>query len=359
MRTNAEKARSHKRDIDTRYERNEPACPAADRPGSARVVLVDPDPKPTRFREIAQERVHDRETLLGACRRVFDLQARAWAYTFRHREDIVQDATVIALSKINRAEADCPGAEALVPEGLVYWIMRGVMRHRSEGDGRYMSTESGQGRELLMAKWEAHVKAGGVESMRRFDQMAERIRDGFPVGRRPTLGYQMSRREQAHTYSHQLAEEAYQRLASPDPTAVAALNRDPETCPADLSESIARLVERRAARGQSIGAMVTFAYRLPRPKGHAAIRRAREVADRILTHYGDHLDAHAAAALWRTRGASPLTAVFAAEEPEDRDLVISVLERLDAEQADAFLSSVLEDLVAGVTYRDRQARQAA
>lgn len=355
MRTNAEKARAHKRDIDTRYERNEPACPAADRPGAARVVLVDPEPQTVRFRDVAQERVHDRETLLGACRRVFDLQARAWAYTFRHREDIVHDACVIALSKINRAEADCPGAEALVPEGLVYWIVRGVMRHRSEGDGRYVSTESGQGREALMAKWEEHVNAGGVASMRRFDQMAERIRDGFPVGRRPTHDYQLSWREQTHTYSHRLAEDAYQRLASTDPTADAALNRDPETCPADLSDSIARLVERRAARGQSIGEMVTFAYRLPRPKGHAALRRAREVADRILAHYGDHLDAHAAAALWRTRGASPLTAVFAADQPEDRDLVISVIERLDPEQADAFLASVLEDLSAGVTYRDRQA----
>jgi len=46
--------------------------------------------------------------------------------------------------------------------------------------------------------------------------------------------------------------------------------------------------------------------------------------------------------------------VFAADEPEDRDLVISVFDRLDPEQADAFLASVLEDLSAGVTYRDRQ-----
>lgn len=38
-----------------------------------------------------------------------------------------------------------------------------------------------------------------------------------------------------------------------------------------------------------------------------------------------------------------------AEEPEDRDLVISVLERLDPEQADAFLASVMEDLAAGAT----------
>lgn len=275
MRTNAEKGRARHRDIATRYERNEPPCPSAYRPGRALVVLVAPEPQATQFREIAQERVHDRETLLGACRRVFDLQARAWAYTFRHREDIVQDACVIALSKINRAQADFPGAEALVPEGLVYWIVRGVMRHRSEGDGRYVSTESGQGREVLMAAWEEHVKAGGVESMRRFDQMAHRIRNGFPVGRRPTRDYQLSRREQTHTYSHQLAEDAYQRLASTDPTADAALNRDPETCPADMTESIARLVERRAAKGQSIGAMVAFAYRLPRPKGHAGEGLAR------------------------------------------------------------------------------------
>lgn len=359
MRTEAEKGRAQHRDIQQRYQRNEPGCPTADRPGGSLVVLVDPDPKAVRFREIAQEWVHNRETLLGACRRVFDLQARAWAYTVRHREDIVQDATVIALSKINRAEAECPGAEALVPEGLVYWIIRGVMRHRSEGDGRYVSTESGQGREVLMAAWEEHVGAGGVASMRRFDQMANRIRDGFPVGRRPTLDYQLSRREQTHAYCHQLAEDAHQRLASTDPTADAALTRDPETCPADLSDSIARLVERRAARGQSIGALVTFAYRLPRPKGQAAIRRAREVAEHIQTHYGDHLDAHTAAALWRVHGLSPLTSVFGADQPEDRDLVLSVLERLDPDQADAFVASVLEDLVAGVTYRDRQARQAA
>src|SRR5699024_8330693 len=171
----------------------------------------------------------------------------------------------------------------------------GGARARPEGDVRYGAPEPGQGREARMAKWEEHVTAGGVASMRRCDQMAERIRDGFPVGRRPPHDYQLSWREQPHTYSHRLAEDAYQRLASTDPTADAALNRDPETCPADLSDSIARLVERRAARGQSIGEMFTFAYRLPRPKGHAALRRAREVADRILAHYGDHLDAHAAA----------------------------------------------------------------
>src|SRR5699024_5861651 len=101
--------------------------------------------------------------------------------------------------------------------------------------------------------------------------------------------------------------------------------------------------------------MFTFAYRLPRPKGHAALRRAREVADRILAHYGDHLDAHAAAALWRTRGASPLTAVFAADQPGARDLACALIERRRPESAAAFLASVLEDLAAGVTYRDRQA----
>ncbi|HLR95059.1 MAG TPA: hypothetical protein VK053_11070 [Jiangellaceae bacterium] len=79
MRTNAEKARAHKRDIEQRHQRNESACPAAERPEGARVVLVAPEPTAIRFRQIAQERVHDRETLLGACRRVFDLQARAWA----------------------------------------------------------------------------------------------------------------------------------------------------------------------------------------------------------------------------------------------------------------------------------------
>lgn len=354
MRTDAEKGRARRRDIVTRYERNEPACPSAHRAGGVRVVLVAPEPKAVRFREVEQGRVHDRETMLGACRRVFDLQARAWAYSSRHREDIIQDACVIALSKMNRAEADCPGAEALVPEGLVYWIVRGVMRHRSEGDGRYVSTESGQGREVLMARWEAHVGVGGAETMRRFDQMAAQVRDSFPIGRRPTHGYHLARREQTHEYSQQMAEDAYLRLAEFDPTAEAALSPDPETCPTDLTDSIARLVERRAGAGQSIGQLVTFAYRLPRPRGQAAIRRAREVANHILASYADHLDAHAAAALWRTRGASPLEAVFGATEPEDRDLVISVIERLENDQADAFLGSVLTDLVAGVSYRSRR-----
>lgn len=355
MRTNAEKGRARKRDIDQRYDRNEPACPAADRPGRALVVLVAPEPRTIRFRDIDQERVHDRETMLGACRRVFDLQARAWAYSPRHREDIVQDACVIALSKIKRAEADCPGAEALVPEGLVYWIIRGVMRHRSEGDGRYVSTESGQGREVLMARWEAHVAAGGAETMRRFDDMATRVRSSFPIGRRPTRGYHLARREQTHQYSHQMAEGAHLREAPFDPTADAALFPDPETCPADLSDQIARLVERRTKGGQSIGQLVTFAYRLPRPRGRTAIRRASEVAEHILSCYGDHLDAHTAAAQWRTCGLSPLEAVFGATDPADRDLVVSVIERLEADQADAFLSSVLSDLAAGITYRFRQA----
>lgn len=59
--------------------------------------------------------------------------------------------------------------------------MRGAMRHRSEGDGRYISTESGQGREVLMLRWEDHVKAGGVESMRRSEEMANRVMSAFPV----------------------------------------------------------------------------------------------------------------------------------------------------------------------------------
>ena len=354
MRTDAEKGRARRRDIVTRYERNEPACPSAYRGGGSWVVLVAPEPRAVWFRDVAQERVHDRQTLLGACRRVFDLQARAWAYSLRHREDIVQDACVIALSKMSRAEAECRGAEALVPEGLVYWIIRGVMRHRCEGDGRYVSTESGQGREVLMARWEAHVSSGGPETMRRFDQMATRVRDSFPIGRRPTRGYHWARLEQTHGYSQQMAEEAYLRDAPFDPTAHAALSPDPETCPTDLTEQVARLVERRATDGQTIGQLVTFAYRLPRPRGRVAIRRAREIAGHILACYGDHLDAHAAAASWRTRGASPLETVFVTTDPDDRDLVVSVIERLEADQADAFLASVLTDLVAGVSYRSRR-----
>lgn len=353
MRTKAEKGRARHRDIATRYERNEPAGPSAHRESRALVVLVHPEPKPIRFRDVVQERVHDRETLLGACRRVFDLQARAWAYSSRHREDIIQDSCVIALSKIVRAETECPGAEALVPEGLVYNIVRGAMRHRSEGDGRYMSTESGQGREVLMARWEDHVKSGGLESMRRFEEMADGVRSGFPIGRRPTRGYHLGRLEQAHEYTRELIQRQTQRDQDPDPTAAAALGRDPETCPIDLTESMARLVEKRAEHGQSIGRLVTFAYRLPYPRGRAAIYRARDVASRILVDFSDHLDAHGAAALWQHRGWSPLETVFAIRTIEDRDLVLSVLERLESDQADAFLSSVLEDLAAGVSYRRR------
>lgn len=358
MRTKAEKGRARHRDIVTRYERNEPVGPSAQRSPNSLVVLVHPEPVAIQFREIEQERVHDRETLLGACRRVFDLQARAWAYSSRHREDLIQDSCVIALSKIVRAEAECPGAEALVPEGLVYNIVRGAMRHRSEGDGRYMATESGQGREFLMGRWEDHVKAGGIETMKRFEEMADQVRSAFPIGRRPTRGYHWGRLEQAHEYAREIAEHRARRTEDPDPTAAAAFARDPETCPIDLTESMARLVEKRAARGQSIGELVSFAYRLPTPRGRAAITRAREVATYILDVHGDHVDAHAAAALWRDRSWSSLETVFAIRTIEDRDLVLSVSERLDSDLADAFLRSVLEDLAAGVTYR-RQGAAAA
>lgn len=353
MRTKAEQGRARHRDIVTRYKRNEPACRSADRAPHALVVLVHPEPEAIRFREIEQEQVHDRETLLGACRRVFDLQARAWAYSSRHREDLIQDSCVIALSKIVRAEAACSGAEALIPEGLVYNIVRGAMRHRSEGDGRYMSTESGQGREVLMDRWEAHVNAGGIETMKRFEEMADQVRSRFPIGRRPTRGFHLGRLELAHEYARELADLQARRDQDPDPTAAAAFARDPETCPIDLTESMARLVEKRATRGQSVGQLVSFAYRLPTPRGQATIQPAREIAAYILDVYGDHLDAHAAAALWRDHCWSPLETVFAIRTIEDRDLVLTVLERLDSDQADAFLYSLLEDLAAGVTYRRR------
>lgn len=165
----------------------------------------------------------------------------------------------------------------------------------------------------------------------------------------------MARREQAHDYAEQLAQDAYFRGVPWDPTAEAALSPDPETCPADLTERIARLVENRAARGQSIGQLVTFAYRLPRPRGRAALRRAREIADHILTSYGDHLNAHAATSQWRSTGTSPLATVFGSDQAEDRDLVVSVLERLDADQADAFLHSVLADRAVGISYLERVA----
>src|SRR5690625_6458525 len=62
-----------------------------------------------------------------------------------------------------------------------------------------------------MARWEAHVGVGGAETMRRFDQMAAQVRDSFPIGRRPTHGYHLARREQTHEYSQQMAEDAYLR----------------------------------------------------------------------------------------------------------------------------------------------------
>lgn len=358
MRTKAEKGRARHRDIVTRYERNEPACPTAHRAPDALVVLVHPEPEAIRFQEIEQERVHDRETLLGACQRVFDLQARAWAYSSRHRADLIQDSCVIAMSKIVRAEAVCPGAEALVPEGLLYNIMRGAMRHRSEGDGRYMSTESGQGREILMGKWEDHVKAGGSESIKLFEEMADQVRSTFPMHHRPTYGYHWGRLELAHEYIWEIAERQARRGEDPDPTAAAAFARDPETCPIDLTVAVARLVEKRAARGQSIGELITFAYRLPSPRGRAALDRARTIAAHILANHSDHLDAHAAAALWRDRCWSPLEDVFAIRTIDDRDLVLTVIERLDTEQANAFLRSLLEDLTTGVTYRRRGAAAA-
>lgn len=53
------------------------------------------------------------------------------------------------------------------------------------------------------------------------------------------------------------------------------------------------------------------------------------------------------------RGWAPLEAVFAIRTIENRDLVLSMIERLDSDQADAFLRSMLEDLIAGLTYRRR------
>src|SRR5699024_266182 len=85
----------------------------ADRPGAGRVVLVDPEPQTVRFRDVAQERVHDRETLRGAGRRGCDLQARGWAGTLRHREDSAKAACAVALSQSTGAEDDSTAAGAM------------------------------------------------------------------------------------------------------------------------------------------------------------------------------------------------------------------------------------------------------
>ena len=42
--------------------------------------------------------------------------------------------------------------------------------------------------------------------MKRFEEMADQVRSGFPIGRRPTRGYHLGRIEQAHEYARELAE---------------------------------------------------------------------------------------------------------------------------------------------------------
>ena len=147
------------------------ACPTyVGSPGET-VILVGPDNKPVRRSEVGQ-RVHDEETLLGAIVSAFGKQAPDAARKAQIAEDVIQDSAVIALSKLRRAEAEHE-VKALIPEGLVYYVVRGALRHRSFGDGRTTSTESGQAREKLM-------------------RLAEEIRDSYPARRRPTSGYMFS-----------------------------------------------------------------------------------------------------------------------------------------------------------------------
>lgn len=167
------------------------ACPTyVGSPGET-VILVGPDSRPVRRSEVDQ-RVHDEETLLGAIVSAFGKQAPDAARKAQIAEDVIQDSAVIALSKIRRAEAEHE-VKALIPEGLVYYIVRGALRHRSFGDGRAMSTESGQAREKLMRLAEEAARRG--EDTHRYgflSGLAEEVRDAYPARRRPTAGYMFS-----------------------------------------------------------------------------------------------------------------------------------------------------------------------
>lgn len=167
------------------------ACPTyVGSPGET-VILVGPDNKPVRRSEVDQ-RVHDEETLLGAIVSAFGKQAPDAARKAQIAEDVIQDSAVIALSKLRRAEAEHE-VKALIPEGLVYYVVRGALRHRSFGDGRTTSTESGQAREKLMRLAEEAARRGEDTDRQGFlSDLAEEIRDSYPARRRPTSGYMFS-----------------------------------------------------------------------------------------------------------------------------------------------------------------------
>lgn len=197
------------------------ACPTYRGDPGETVICVGPNNSPVKRSEVREARVHDEETLLGAAIYVFGKQAPDAARSARLAEEIISDSLVIALSKIRRAEAE-HGVKALIPEGLVYYIVRGALRHRSLGDGRPMTTESGQAREKLMRALEDLEKAGtDTHRPGLYGALAEEIRDSYPKRRRPTRGYELSWREipRPHLSDELVRESSLSALSCPAPSA--------------------------------------------------------------------------------------------------------------------------------------------
>lgn len=196
------------------------ACPTYQGDPDEMVICVGPDNSPMRRSEVEYERVHDEETLLGAVVYVFGKQASSAARRARIAEEVVSDSLVIALSKIRRAE-DEHGVKALIPEGLVYYVVRGALRHRSFGDGRHMSTESCQAREKLALALERLEREGEDVSRPGFrSALAAEIRDAYPKRRRPTLGYELDWQEvpKPHLSDDLLMGYGMDLLTEPDPS---------------------------------------------------------------------------------------------------------------------------------------------
>lgn len=165
------------------------ACPVYQGDPEEMVICVGPGKRPTKRSQVTESRVHDEETLLGALISVFGKQAFSAFRTVRHAEDIISESAIIALSKLRRAEEE-HGVKALIPEGLVYYVVRGVLRHRSMGDGRYTSTESSQAREVLRREIDRLASQGVETQGQAFVKLARQILESYPVRRRPTYGYE-------------------------------------------------------------------------------------------------------------------------------------------------------------------------
>lgn len=141
-------------------------------------------------------RLHDADTLLGAMVYVFGIQSYDWAWRKQIAETVISDALVIAWSKFRRASEAGGGAKVVISEALVYNILRGALRHRSSGDGRTISTESAQAREELDRRMERISSAVGYTYGREVRaRLAREVRDSYPAGRRPTLGFELTWRE--------------------------------------------------------------------------------------------------------------------------------------------------------------------